>query len=404
MSETQIALPVPKNEAGRLVALASYEIFDTGEEKDFDAIATIASAICGTPISLITFIDEKRQWFKSHIGTELTENFRDLSFCTHAIAGADEIMIVPDALQDERFCNHPVVKEARVTFYAGVPLINEDGYALGTLCVLDQQTHDFNAAQVAALKALASQVVDKIELRRKVAALERTNQGLMNANVLIQKFASMAAHDIKNPLSSIKLTSQALRTRREILQNESCMRLVNMNISATDNLLVLVDDMMAYSKNPALLLEKRQDFNLNSLITKILGLLTVPDSIRIELPAEKYEVHFSIIAFEQILMNLLSNAIRYNDKIEGVIQVSFGEDETHYQLEVRDNGRGIPEAFLDKIFDTNFTLKTVDRFNNLGSGIGLATVKDLLYLLESTIEVKSELGQGSNFLVKLKKR
>src|SRR6201996_1936210 len=187
-------LPVPENEAERLVALQSYDIIDSGEEKDFDAIAAIASAICGTPISLITFIDEKRQWFKSHIGTDLTENFRDLSFCTYAIARPDEIMIVPDALQDERFAENPVVTEVGVTFYAGVPLVNEDGFALGTLCVLDQKPHDFNNEQVATLKALAKQVVDKIELKRKIFTLERTNQELVNANVLIQKFASMAAH------------------------------------------------------------------------------------------------------------------------------------------------------------------------------------------------------------------
>jgi signal transduction histidine kinase len=396
-------LPVPVNEAERLVALQSYDIIDSGEEKDFDAIASIASAICSTPISLITFIDEKRQWFKSHIGTELTENLRDLSFCTYAIAGSDEIMIVPNALADERFATNPVVTQANVTFYAGVPLVNEDGFALGTLCVLDQQPHDFSNAQIEALKALARQVVDKIELQRKVSLLEKTNQELINANVLIQKFSSMAAHDIKNPLSSIKLTSQALRTRHEITQHESCLRLVNLNIAAADNLLILVDEMMAYSKNPTLLLEKKQDFELNNLIKKVVSLLIVPDSIRIALPEGKYPVHFSLIAVEQILINLLSNAIRYNDKTEGLIQIRFAEDVDHYQIEIEDNGMGIPEAYLDKIFANNFTLKVTDRFNNQGSGIGLSTVKDLLYLLDSTISVNSVVGEGSTFLVRLKK-
>lgn len=396
-------LPVPENEAERLIALQSYDIIDSGEEKDFDAIASIASAICNTPISLITFIDDKRQWFKSHIGTDLTENFRDLSFCTYTIASPDEIMIVPDAMKDERFAGNPVVTEANVTFYAGVPLVNEDGYALGTLCVLDQQTHDFSQGQIDALKALAKQVVDKIELQRKVSLLEKTNQELLNANVLIQKFASMAAHDIKNPLSSIKLTSQALRTRQEITQNEGCLRLVNMNISATDNLLVLVDEMMAYSKNPALLLEKRQEFDLNALINRIVSLLPVPDSIRIEVPPGRHPLNFSIIAMEQILINLLSNAIRYNDKPEGHIQIRFTDDAEFYHLEVEDNGIGIPDAYLEKIFTNNFTLKIRDRFNNYGSGIGLSTVKDLLYLLNSSITVTSVPGKGALFSVRLRK-
>ncbi|MFS2187204.1 ATP-binding protein [Mucilaginibacter sp. Mucisp84] len=398
-----IALPVPENEAERLAALQSYAIIDSGEEADFDAIASIASAICHTPISLITFIDEKRQWFKSHIGTTLTENFRDLSFCTYAIAEPEQIMIVPDASQDHRFAENPVVTEANVTFYAGVPLVNEDGFALGTLCVLDQKPHDFNEVQVDALKALAKQVVDKIELRRKVLALQQTNQELINANVLIQKFASMAAHDIKNPLSSIRLTSQALRTRQEITQSDGCLRLVNMNISAADNLLALVDEMMAYSKNPQLLLEKRQDFELNALISKIQGLLNVPDSVRILLPEAKHQLHYSIIAVEQLLINLLSNAIRYNDKPEAIIQIRFEENEAFYLFEVEDNGRGIPEEYLEKIFSNNFTLKTKDRFDTLGSGIGLATVKDLLYLLGSSIAVRSVVGEGTTFVIRLTK-
>jgi len=396
-------LPIPENEVERLIALQSYAIIDTGEEADFDAIASIASAICHTPISLITFIDEQRQWFKSHIGTTLTENFRDLSFCTYAIAEPEQIMIVPDATKDERFAENPVVTEANVTFYAGVPLVNEDGYALGTLCVLDQKPHDFSDAQVDALRALAKQVVDKIELRRKVLALQQTNQELINANVLIQKFASMAAHDIKNPLSSIRLTSQALRTRSEIRQSEGCLRLVNMNITAADNLLMLVDEMMAYSKDPTLLLEKRQDFELNALIAKIQSLLNVPDGVRIVLPAAKNQLHYSLIAVEQLLINLLSNAIRYNDKPEALIHIRFEENETFYQLEVEDNGRGIPEAYFEKIFANNFTLKTKDRFNSLGSGIGLATVKDLLYLLGSDISVSSVIGEGTIFTVRLKK-
>src|ERR1700744_4327424 len=105
MSEKE--LPVPENEAERLIALQSYDIIDSGEEKDFDAIASIASALCQTPISLITFIDEKRQWFKSHVGTDLTENFRDLSFCTHTIASKEGMLIVPDAASDLRFAGNP---------------------------------------------------------------------------------------------------------------------------------------------------------------------------------------------------------------------------------------------------------------------------------------------------------
>lgn len=120
---------------------------------------------------------------------------------------------------------------------------------MGTLCVLDQKTYRFTEEQENALKALDNkQVVDKIELRRKVATREKSNQELINANALIQKFASMAAHDIKKKLSSIKLTSQALKMRHEKAKDEACLGLVNLNINAADNLLELVNEMLAYSK------------------------------------------------------------------------------------------------------------------------------------------------------------
>ncbi|MFD0748829.1 GAF domain-containing sensor histidine kinase [Mucilaginibacter calamicampi] len=401
MAEKELLLP--ENETERLIALESYHIMDSGEEQDFDAIASIASAICQTPISLITFIDGQRQWFKSHIGTDLTENFRDLSFCTHTIAGTGDLLIVPDATQDERFADNPVVSEANVTFYAGVPLVNEDGYALGTLCVMDLQSHNFTEMQTNALKALGKQVVDKIELRRKVLNLEKSNQDLLNANVLIQKFASMAAHDIKNPLSSIKLTSQALKMRHEKLQDDGCLRLVNMNITATDNLLTLVDEMLAYSKNPTLLLQKKQQFELNGLLQKVLGLLTVPEDVQVELPPNRNIIHYSVIAFEQIIINLLSNAIRYNDKENPMIRIAFAEDEHFYHLEIKDNGIGIAEELQERIFENNFTINAKDRFKTQGSGIGLSTVKDLLRLLNSEITVKSAYGEGSVFTVRLKK-
>jgi len=268
---------IEKNEAQRLAALESYDIFETGNEKEYDDLTSLASAICNVPISLITFINAERQWFKSHHGTDLTENRRDLSFCTHAIASTDDIMIVPDASLDERFYNNPVVTgPTNIIFYAGVPLINEDGFALGTMCVFDHKPHQLTDSQVNGLKILAKQVIDKLELKRKIKTLEIANQDLLNSNVLIQKFASMAAHDIKNPLSNILLSAEVLKTRHEKQNYDGCLKLIDLNISSTKGLLNLVDEMLNYSKSPSSLLAKKQIFNLTSLIKKISGMLIIP--------------------------------------------------------------------------------------------------------------------------------
>jgi signal transduction histidine kinase len=395
--------PLPENETDRLAALQSYHIFDTAEEKDFDALTSLASAICQIPIALITFIDQDRQWFKSHHGTAINENSRELSFCTHAIASADDIMIIPDATQDKRFADNPIVTAANIVFYAGVPLINEDGFALGTLCVLDQQSHTLTSYQVEALKTLATQVVDKLELRRKVLYLEKTNQELLSSNMLIQKFAAMAAHDIKNPLSSIQLTSQALKIRLDQLQEQSCLRLIDLNITSTKHLLTLVDEMLAYSQSPSLLLVNKQQFELNRVISRVIDMLAKPQNIAVVLPEGKNELLLSLVAFEQIMINLISNAIRYNDKDFGVIKISFDDDGEFYQFEVSDNGIGIAPEYHDKIFGNHFTLKITDRYNEKGTGIGLSTVKDLITALKGDISVSSVPGEGATFKFSIKK-
>jgi signal transduction histidine kinase len=396
--------PVPANEDERLAALNSYNILDTAEEHDFDELTTLASAICQTPIALISLVDDNRQWFKSHKGLSASETPKEQSFCAHAIASFDDIMIVDDASKDERFADNPLVTgDLNIVFYAGVPLVNEDGFALGSLCVIDHHQKKLSTEQISGLKILAKQVITKLEARRKVMVLEKVNQELRDANVFIQKFASMAAHDIKNPVSSILLTSQALKIRLQKAQDTGCEKLIDLNISSTKNLMVLLDEMLAYSKTPSLLLAKKQSFNLSVLLKKIMVMVNVPGNFEISIPAEIHQLNTSMIAFEQIFINLLSNAVRYNDKETGTIAIRFNEDDDYYQFEVEDNGIGIAEQYHEKIFSNNFTLKITDRYNNKGTGIGLSTVKELIKALKGTIYVKSAPGEGATFFIAIKK-
>jgi GAF domain-containing protein len=166
-------VPLPKNEAARRAALASYAILDTDPEPSFDDLNHLASFICKTPIALITLIDEHRQWFKSRVGLSTEQTSRDIAFCSHAIL-QDDIFVVPDALQDERFRENPLVAgEPHIRFYAGVPLVNDDGYALGTLCVIDQIPRELSATEKEALKALSRLVLGQMELRRNLELLKR---------------------------------------------------------------------------------------------------------------------------------------------------------------------------------------------------------------------------------------
>jgi anti-sigma regulatory factor (Ser/Thr protein kinase) len=169
------------DESARLAALRRYRILDTDPEQAFDDLTLLASQICGAPIAALTLIDDERQWFKSKIGLTASETARNVSFCTHAIERPHEMMIVPNALEDRRFTNNPlVVYDPRIRFYAGAPLITEDGHALGTLCVLDRVPRMLTADQVQALDALRRQAQAQLELRLHLfelrAALEERDR------------------------------------------------------------------------------------------------------------------------------------------------------------------------------------------------------------------------------------
>ncbi|HEY2351614.1 MAG TPA: GAF domain-containing protein [Candidatus Acidoferrum sp.] len=162
----------PRNEEGRIAALEKYAILDTDPELAFDDLTLLASCVCKTPMALISLVDEERQWFKSRVGLSVSETSRDVAFCSTAILQSG-IFIVPDALQDERFRNNPlVVSEPHIRFYAGAPLITEDGFALGTLCVVDQKPRELEPEQKDALKALSRLVLAQLEFRRNLILLK----------------------------------------------------------------------------------------------------------------------------------------------------------------------------------------------------------------------------------------
>ena len=164
----------PANEAGRVAALEKYAILDTDPEQSFDDLALLASFICKTPIALISLVDEDRQWFKSRVGLDAKETSRDIAFCSTAILQSD-VFVVPDALKDDRFRDNPlVVSDPHIRFYAGAPLINEDGYALGTLCVVDRAPRELAPDQKEALKALSRLVLAQLEFRRNLFLLKET--------------------------------------------------------------------------------------------------------------------------------------------------------------------------------------------------------------------------------------
>ncbi|MFT3712847.1 MAG: diguanylate cyclase [Archangium sp.] len=170
--------PTPLDEPERLEALRSYEVLDTPAEAEFDRLTRLVSNVLGVPIALVSLIDEKRQWFKSKVGLPAAETPRDISFCGHAVA-AQKTLVVPDAREDVRFADNPLVTgDPHIRFYAGAPLINGAGRALGTLCAIDRKPRTLSAEQTQILTDLAAIVVEQLESRKARLSAQRESDQL----------------------------------------------------------------------------------------------------------------------------------------------------------------------------------------------------------------------------------
>ena len=155
-------------EQDRLATLSDYRFLDVEQDKLFDEITKLASQICQTPISLISLVEEDRQWFLSKVGISIDETPREESICSHAIQNPEETMVIRDLTRDNRFRQFPIVTgEPHAAFYAGVPLVDSAGFALGALCVVDTKPRDLTPDQLFALRTLARSVVLLMEQSRR---------------------------------------------------------------------------------------------------------------------------------------------------------------------------------------------------------------------------------------------
>ena len=394
----------PINEQDRLKALDSYRLVDTLPEKDYDDITLLASAICQTPISLISIIDEKRQWFKSHRGLDATETPRELAFCAHTILNPNEIMVVPDSRKDERFFDNPLATDNPfVIFYAGAPLVTPEGYTLGSLCVIDNKPNMLSESQLEALKALANQLMNLLELRKLNIQLNETQVYLRDRNENLEKFTYIAAHDIKSPLVNIISLTELIandETLKANPTNEQCVTLINQSAHKLSD---MVNGLLTFYRSDQTIKNQKEQVELHSFIKSIIQLLPKECELAIKLPEKNSVININKVAIQQVLLNILTNSIKYNDKTVANIQILFSEDSLYYSFEVIDNGVGIKPENQTDIFTLFSRSSQKDRFGNLGTGIGLATVKKIVESQGGTISLTSEYGVGTTMRFTIEK-
>ncbi len=394
--------PIPANEQERLKELYSYNILDTLSEEDFDNITEIASQICNTKISQITLVDNDRLWFKSSYGLPGSEVPRHLSFCSHALNTPDELFIVPDARADERFADNPFVTgEPKVVFYAGVPMISENGYALGSLCVVHDQPGQLSESQLKSLRALSKQAMRLIELRKKKAQVEGATSNLNEKNKALEKFVGTVAHDLRSPLNNIIGVADLLTTAYEI--EPDVVELLQIVKASSSKLKNMISDLLEQSRSNKLLHESASNVSLDELRTAINDLFACSDKRIIHFNTSLESIHINKIALEQILINLISNAIKYNDKEITEIEIGIADNSQEYSFYVQDNSKGIATELMEKVFNLFEAQEDKDNYGDQGYGMGLAIVKELINKMGGTISLDSTVGVGTKFMFTTKK-
>ena len=232
---------IPANESDRLVALERYHILDTLPEQEYDDLTQLAADICGTPISLISLVDQDRQWFKSRVGIDVMETPRDISFCGHAVADG-EILNIPDATQDVRFADNPLVlQDPNIRFYAGVPLMTPDLYPLGTLCVIDRQPRNLTPKQIQQLQALSRLAIAQLELRLSGEDLVKRTANL-KARVEREQLISAIANKTAALLPLSEILETAVQKLRSLL---GCDRLLIWQFQSDGSGLVIAESVGA---------------------------------------------------------------------------------------------------------------------------------------------------------------
>ncbi len=407
-----IAAPIPANEQERLQELMRYEVLYTQYEEDFDQIVQLASAICKTPISTITLIDFNKQWFKAKVGIDKTEDDRSISFCGHAIAQDESIMVVNDALEDQRFIdNHLVLEDPNIRFYAGYPLVSPSGYKLGTLCVIDRVPRTLTLEQELTLRTLGNQVVKLFELRLrnkeaeiKAKLIEDQNRQLEASSAVQSKIISIIAHDVRGPVTSLKTMIEL--TKSKSLTEAETAELFEMLDKQLDGTLDMLTNLVDWG---SMLLKKGKlsisSVNIVAVVEKIIKNLYPMMQLKKNQFQNLVPNDVEVIADENILRfilrNIISNANKFTSKGQIIMSIQPAASKEQISIIVSDTGCGMPQEIQQQLFNPAKRHSREGTHKEKGSGLGLILAKEFAEAMNASIEVKSEQGRGAIFSLTL---
>lgn len=399
------AYPMPPEEALRLEELQRYDILDTAPEDAYDGLCYLASLICETRMAAITLIDEDRQWFKAKQGIDSEQTPREDAFCAYAICNPNQVMVVEDATQDDRFQDNPyVTDDPNVRFYAGAPLTTPNGRGIGTICAIHDEPRGLTGKQKRALQALGNQVMMQLELRRRSKELkaakkelETVNEELRSSNEELDRFASVVSHELKDPLSQVVSNLDLLAFEIDEGTSEARALLEDAQTGGR-RMHALIRDLLRYAKARRDDVEP-QHVNVQAVLGGVRRELsgTIEETnARVTIPEDLPAVRGDPALLRRVFSNLIQNAIKYTEKASPSVRIGFqDEPDDLVRFLIEDDGIGIPDEEQDALFGVfQRASNTGDRE---GTGLGLALASRIVERHGGQMGVDSTLGKGSTF-------
>lgn len=388
-----IAPRIPEDDAERMKELYKYELLDTVYEHEFDELVRLASKICNVPISLITLVDVDRQWFKAKHGLDANQTSRSVSFCGHAVL-SEQLFEVNDAMGDERFYDNPLVTgEPNIRYYAGMPLVTQKGYKIGTLCVIDRKPRELDVEQKHALDILSKQVIKLFDLRLR----NKEKQRIIDVQ---QKMMAIMAHDIRGPLSALKMSydlkNEGMLTEEEVVMMD---KLVPDQLESTVTLLNNIVDWgtLQLSQFAPVVEEIDLHEHVKQCINVFAMQANAKGNILVNEVPSGYKIKGNARGIGFVLHNLLGNANKFTRAGTITVQAEKGMGVT--KICVTDKGMGMRKEVMDAINNREWAGTSLGTNNEKGSGMGLKLVFEYLDNIKATIYFNSEPGKGTTVMV-----
>jgi len=370
----------------------NYHILDSSVEKEFDDLVQLAAKALHAPVAAIIFMDASRQWVKAKKGLHFCELGRDISVCSYTIM-QDELLEVEDLRQDDRFSQFPyVVQDPSYRYYAGVPLVTERGFKFGVFYIIDTVVRRLDEDERMMLTMLAKQAMKQVELRLRNLQLESLNETQ-------KQISSRLSHDIKNPLSNIRMLLDMKEGRDSALPREEVNRMNGMLAKQVDGTIEMLNNMINWGK---LQLQgdkdKLQYTNIRQLVNDVISELALDSNqkqnVFVNAIPAFVKAHVDCDGMRFVLRNLLTNANKFTAK--GDITISYENSDGKDFIHVVDTGVGMSKEQTDNLHKNKQIDFSYGTNNEKGNGLALGLLYDYFAQHDGQFYFESEIvGSGT---------